>query len=45
MIFRMRDLLVGQRTQTKNALRGHLAEFGLVLCKGRVLSCTIKPWD
>lgn len=35
MIFRMRDLLVGQRTQTINALRGHLAEFGLALGKGR----------
>ena len=35
MIFRLRDLLVGQRTQTINALRGHLAEFGLVAAKGR----------
>jgi transposase len=35
MIFRLRDLLVGQRTQTINALRGHLAEFGLVAGKGR----------
>ena len=35
MIFRLRDLLVGQRTQTVNALRGHLAEFGLVTGKGR----------
>ncbi|MBB1493011.1 MULTISPECIES: IS110 family transposase [unclassified Paracoccus (in: a-proteobacteria)] len=35
MIFRLRDLLVGQRTQTINALRGHLAEFGLVTGKGR----------
>ncbi len=35
MIFRLRDLLVGQRTQTINALRGHLAEFGLVTAKGR----------
>ncbi|WP_353351920.1 IS110 family transposase, partial [Aquicoccus sp. SU-CL01552] len=35
MIFRVRDLLVGQRTQTINALRGHLAEFGLVAGKGR----------
>ncbi len=30
MIFRLRDLLIGQRTQTINALRGHLAEFGVV---------------
>jgi len=35
MIFRLRDLLFGQRTQTINALRGHLAEFGLVTGKGR----------
>ncbi len=28
LIFRARDLLVRQRTQTINALRGHLAEFG-----------------
>lgn len=35
MIFRLRDLLVGQRTQVINALRGHLAEFGLVTEKGR----------
>jgi transposase len=30
VIFRTRDLLVGQRTQTINALRGHLAEYGLI---------------
>jgi len=35
MIFRLRHLLVGQRTQTVNALRGHLAEFGLITGKGR----------
>ncbi|WP_420380967.1 hypothetical protein [Marivita sp.] len=35
MIFRLRDLLVGQWTQTINDLRGHLAEFGLILGKGR----------
>ena len=35
VIFRLRDLLVGQRTQTVNALRGHLAEFGVVTAKGR----------
>lgn len=35
MIFRLRDLLVGQRTQMINALRGHLAEFGFVTGKGR----------
>ena len=30
VLFRTRELLVHQRTQTINALRGHLAEFGLV---------------
>ena len=31
VIFRTRDLLVRQRTQLINALRGHLGEFGLVV--------------
>ena len=35
MLFRVRDLLVRQRTQAINALRGHLAEFGLVAPQGR----------
>ena len=35
MLFRTRDLLVRQRTQTINALRGHLAEFGVVAAQGR----------
>jgi transposase len=34
MLFRIRDLLVRQRTQTINALRGHLAEFGVVAPQG-----------
>jgi transposase len=34
MAFRTRDLLVRQRTQTINALRGHLAEFGVVAPQG-----------
>ena len=34
MLFRTRDLLVGQRTQLVNALRGHLAKHGIVLAKG-----------
>ena len=34
MLFRTRDLLVRQRTQIINALRGHLAEFGLVAPQG-----------
>ena len=35
MLFHTRDLLVRQRTQTINALRGHLAEYGIVAPQGR----------
>jgi transposase len=34
VIFRTRDLLVRQRTQIINALRGHLAEFGFIAPQG-----------
>lgn len=34
MVFRTRDLLVRQRTQLINALRGHLAEYGWVAPRG-----------
>lgn len=34
VVFRTRDLLVRQRTQIINALRGHLAEFGMVVASG-----------
>ena len=34
MLFHTRDVLVRQRTQTINALRGHLAEFGVVAPQG-----------
>jgi transposase len=34
LVFRTRDLLVRQRTQLINAIRGHLAEFGWVAPKG-----------
>ncbi len=34
MVFRVRELLIRQRTQAINALRGHLAEFGLVVPQG-----------
>jgi transposase len=37
MLHRVRDLLVGQRTQLINAIRGHLAEFGIVEARG--------PWN
>lgn len=36
MAYRMRDMLVRQRTQLVNALRGHLAEFGVIAPKGFV---------
>ncbi|MCP4314862.1 MAG: IS110 family transposase [Hyphomicrobiales bacterium] len=36
MMFRTRDLLVGQRTQLVNALRGHLAEYGVVTAQGMI---------
>ena len=36
MMFRTRDLLVRQRTQTVNALRGHFAEFGVIAPQGLV---------
>ena len=35
LVFRTRDLLVRQRTQSINAIRGHLAEYGWVAPKGR----------
>jgi transposase len=34
LVFRARDLLVKQRTQIINAVRGHLAEFGIVAARG-----------
>ena len=34
VIFRARDLLVGQRTQIINSLRGHLGEYGLIAPQG-----------
>ena len=34
VVFRARDLLVRQRTQAINALRGHLGEYGVVVAKG-----------
>src|SRR5919199_3619739 len=37
MLHRVRDLLVRQRTQLINAIRGHLAEFGVVEAQG--------PWN
>lgn len=34
MLHRIRDLLIRQRTASVNALRGHLAEYGIVAAKG-----------
>lgn len=34
MVFRGRDLLVRQRTQVSNALRGHMTEYGWIVPKG-----------
>ena len=34
VVFRARDLLVRQRTQLINALRGHLTEYGWIAPKG-----------
>src|SRR5829696_7785702 len=36
VVLRTRDLVVGQRTQALHALRGHLAEFGVIAAKGPV---------
>jgi transposase len=35
VIFRARDVLVGQRTQLINAIRGHLSEYGMIAPQGR----------
>jgi transposase len=46
MIFRTHDVLVRQRTQLVNALRGHLAEHGIVAAQGlakvKVLAATLR---
>lgn len=46
VIFRARDLLVRQKTQTCNALRGHLAEFGFTAKPGasnvKVLAAIVR---
>ena len=34
MLFKSRDLLIGQRTQLLNALRGHFGEVGIVVPRG-----------
>jgi hypothetical protein len=34
-------MFIGQRTQTINALRGHLAEHGVVAPKGAIWTCRV----
>ena len=34
MALKLRDTLIGQRTQLANTLRGHAAEFGVIASKG-----------
>jgi transposase len=41
VVFRTRDLLVRQRTQCINALRGHLTEYGWVVAKGTTHVATL----
>jgi len=43
MFFRTRDLLLRQRTQTINALRVHLAEYGVVAPQGRTRIGATEP--
>jgi transposase len=41
VVFRARDLLVRQRTQCVNALRGHLSEYGYIVPKGITHTATL----
>jgi transposase len=41
VVFRARDLLVRQRTQCINALRGHLSEYGYVFRQGITHAATL----
>src|SRR6202047_5672383 len=41
MVFKTRDLLVRQRTQTINALRGHLTEHGIIAPQGIFHICRL----
>ena len=43
MLYRTRDLLMRQRTQVINALRAHMAEFGLCLRRG-VGALSVRCW-
>jgi transposase len=41
LVFRTRDLMVRQRTQTINAIRGHMAEYGWVAPRGPASVCML----
>jgi Transposase len=43
VVFRARDLLVRQRTQCINALRGHLSEYGYVFREAMLVDGTPEP--
>jgi len=43
MVLKVRESLVGQRTQLINALRGHAAEFGVIIGKGLGKICPLLP--
>ncbi len=43
MIHRSRELLVRQHTMLVNALRAHLAEFGLVMKQGKAVLRLLLP--
>src|SRR3954454_9357546 len=44
VVFRARDLLVQQRTQLINALRGHLTEYGCIVPKGPAHVARLIAW-
>jgi transposase len=45
IVFRARDLLVRQRTQCVNALRGHLMEYGYVFPRALPMLKPLSPWS
>ncbi len=44
VLHRARDFLVGQVTQVGNAIRAHMAEFGIVTAKGSKRAAWQKNW-
>ena len=43
MVFRIRELLIRQRTKAINALRGHLGEFGKIVPQGAAIKDCSLP--